>query len=115
MDHLRVAGYYASDAMEHIRTSLSIFLFLAMSPFVRDANPGISPGSGETSASVMQRKKALTLHHVTHQILWVAANIEELETCIGNKCSEGLMGRNAYAVPILSQLMTECYIWLHIA
>lgn len=82
-----------SAPQRHIRTVESIFLFLPMSPFVNDSNPGISPGSVYTLKDVTKGFSRIrqTLDHVAHEFLWIAPDIEEFKTSIVDERAECLV------------------------
>lgn len=57
-----------------------------MSPFVRDVNPGMSPGSIVKVSDIHRWVSIqLTLDHVTHQVLWIPADVEEFQTMFSDK------------------------------
>lgn len=85
-----------------------------MSPFVRDSNPGIKPGSVAALNGFKMNVIILTFDHVTHKILWVSTDTEEFQPCVCDKFAESFVCCNSHAMSILEKLLPKRNVWLNV-
>lgn len=86
-----------------------------MSPFVRDSNPGIKPGSVAALKGFKMNVDILTFDHVTHKVLRVSTDAKEFQPCVRDKLAEGLVCCNPHAMSILEKLLPKRNVWLDVA
>jgi hypothetical protein len=99
--------------------SVSILRFLRMSPFVRDASPGIRPGSSgcfvvNTCLRLFVGFWERTFDHVAHQVLGISTDAEEFEACVGHELPERFVRCDAYAMSVFEESFPEGHIGLYI-